>query len=386
MKKIICKKSKEKVLYNRNSVLYTGSVRDIDDGIREGDIIEIRKEDNSLVGYGFYFNGKQISAYIFDFTDKPKDIDYQYWKQKIINAYEFRKKIIPYETNVYRLIHSEGDNIPGLAVDVYDNIAVVEFKILGIEKLADTFFKILNELGFENIFVKKSVRGKYFGFWNKLSDSQGVVQVREYGLNFYVDIVNGQKTGFFIDQRENRNLIKKYSSSKTVLNLFAYTGGFSVYALAGNAIVVHSVDISKNAIDLCNKNVELNGFNEHRHSGIAENAFDYLVKMPEDYYDLIIIDPPAFAKSNEVVLNAAKGYKDLNYRAILKIKSGGIIFTFSCSQKIEKDLFRKIVFSAAADAKRNVKILHQLFQAPDHPIDIFQPKSEYLKGFVLLVE
>ena len=386
MKKIICKKNKEKVLYNRNSWLYTGSIKHVDSDIQEGDIIEICREDNSLAGYGFYFNGEQIAAYIFDFTDKPKQIDYQYWKEKIFKAYEIRKKIVPEETNVYRLIHSEGDNIPGLTIDIYDKTAVIEFRILGTEKLANTFFKILEELGFENIFVKKSFTEKLNGYWAKKTDNQDLIQVKEYGLKFLVDIINGQKTGFFIDQRENRNLIKKYSAEKTVLNLFAYTGGFSVYALDGGAKVVHSVDVSKTAIDLSIQNAELNGFNKYQHIGIAENAFDYLIKMPENYYDLIIIDPPAFAKSDEAVSNAVKGYKELNFRAIRKIKSNGIIFTFSCSQKIDKELFRKIVFSAAADAKRNVKILHQLFQAPDHPIDIFQPKSEYLKGFVLLVE
>ncbi len=384
--KLIIKAEKEKKLcHNRNSWLYTGAVK-LSETNQEGEIIEIFTESGKRCGYGFFFGGENIAAYIFLFTEKKTNVlNPEFWEHLILKAYHIRTKILPPNTNIFRLIHSEGDQIPGLTIDIYKNTAVIEFKILGLEKIANYIFSALKKIGFNNIFIKKSISGKLDKQWIS-GDRTNPIIGKEYDINFIIDIENGQKTGFFIDQRENRKLIEQYSADKKMLNLFSYTGGFSIYALKAGANIVHSVDISKKALELAEKNAALNGFNKFQHITIEENAFDFLTKMPENYYDLIVIDPPAFSKNDYSVKNAIRGYKELNRQAIKKIKSEGIIFTFSCSQKIDKQTFRQIIFYAAADARRNVRIIHQLNQAPDHPIDIYQPKSEYLKGFVLLID
>ncbi len=384
-KSVICKPGKEKVIFSRNSWLYTGAIQKRVNA-QKGDIVEIFLSSGKLAGYGFYFGGQNIEVYIFDFTETPQDVHSEkYWYEKINNAWQFRQKHIINHTKAFRLIHSEGDGIPGLTIDIYNNVAVIDFKILGTEKIAHHIFSSLKKLGINNIYVNSSVTGNY----NKTVVAGKVpdkIEINENGILFYVDIKNGQKTGFFLDQRDNRLLLTQYSQGANVLNLFSYTGGFSLYALKGGAKQVWSVDISKEALKTAEENITLNNLNANKHIIIPENAFDILNRLEYGIYDLIILDPPAFAKKDKDIPQAVKAYKTINYQAIKNIKQGGILFTFSCSQKIDKTLFRKIIFSAASKAQRKVSILHQLHQSPDHPIDIYQPQSEYLKGFVLKID
>jgi 23S rRNA (cytosine1962-C5)-methyltransferase len=296
------------------------------------------------------------------------------------------------DTNVYRLIHAEGDGMPGLVMDYYNGTIVMQAHSIGMHLLREQFSQILQELlgdDLKAIYDKSEATLPHKGdivpengyLYGK---SDGSV-VEEYGHKFNIDWVKGQKTGFFIDQRENRKLLAEMSKGKKVCNVFGYTGGFSVFALKAGAELVHTVDSSKLAIDLTDENVKLNFGEDANHKGFAMDAFDFFDSSEEDY-DIIILDPPAFAKHQKVLHNALQGYKRINQRALEQIKPGGIIFTFSCSQAVSKENFRKSVFVAAANAKRNVKILHQLAQPIDHPISIYHPESEYLKGLVLFVE
>jgi len=294
--------------------------------------------------------------------------------------------------NTYRLVHGEGDNLPGLVIDVYGRTAVVQAHSVGMHVYRHEVARALADVMkgvVENIYYKsettlpfKADLGQENGFI--LGGSADNVAM-ENGLNFHVDWLKGQKTGFFVDQRENRALLERYSKDRSVLNMFCYTGGFSFYAMRGGAKLVHSVDSSAKAIDLTNKNVELNFPGDPRHTAYAEDAFKYLDRMG-DQYDLIILDPPAFAKHKDALRNALQGYRKLNAKAFEKIKPGGILFTFSCSQVVTKDNFRTAVFTAAAMSGRSVRILHQLTQPADHPVNIYHPEGEYLKGLVLYVE
>jgi len=384
MGKIFLKKGKEKILHTRNSWLYTGAVGKREN-VEVGDIVEVYTADGKFAAYGFYYGGKNIEAYLFDFAGIKKDVaSANYWLQRFKNAYALRQKYILPVTDAYRLIHSEGDGVPGLTVDIYAGNAVTDFKIAATENLASIFSEVLAEMGFNSAFVKSDVSGNYAGK-SLFGNVPEKVLIREYENKFEVDIINGQKTGFFIDQRENRKLLQKFSGDKTVINLFSYTGGFSVYALRGGAKEVWSVDISEPALQIANNNISLNGFDDSRHIVMNENAFDVLHRMETGTFDIIVLDPPAFAKKDKDVKNAVRAYREINSKAIEKIKPGGIIFTFSCSQKIDRELFGKIVYSAAAKTGRQVRILHRLTQSPDHPVDIYQPKSEYLKGLVLEV-
>jgi 23S rRNA (cytosine1962-C5)-methyltransferase len=293
--------------------------------------------------------------------------------------------------NVYRLIHGEGDGLPGLIIDYYNGVAVMQMHSIGFYRIRKEITSILVELMKDQI---TAVYDKSEGTIPHMSDTTGVneflygssgpVVVTENGYQFKIDWTTGQKTGFFIDQRDNRNLLEQYTDGKRVLNMFGYTGGFSVYAMK-NAAVVHTVDSSSPAIELANENIRLNWGEDKRHESFRVDAFDYLNHI-KDQYDLIILDPPAFAKHNNVLANALQGYKRLNIKAIEQIKPGGIIFTFSCSQVVTKENFRKSVFAAAANTGRNVRILHQMSQPPDHPVNIYHPESEYLKGLVIYVE
>jgi len=303
--------------------------------------------------------------------------------------------VAPKQNNTYRLIHGEGDSLPGLIVDVYDDTAVMQAHSIGMHEIRETLAKaiVANVPEVKNVFYKSETT---LPFKADITPEDGYLigqetadlTAIENGLQFHVDWLRGQKTGFFVDQRENRSLLEKYSAGKSVLNMFCYTGGFSVYALRGGAKLVHSVDSSAKAIDLTDKNVEISFPNDSRHKSFAEDAFKYLNNLHtlEQKYDLIILDPPAFAKHREALRNALKGYKRLNAKAFEQIKQGGILFTFSCSQVVTKEQFRLAVFSAAAESKRNVRILHQLSQPADHPINIYHPEGEYLKGLVLWVE
>jgi 23S rRNA (cytosine1962-C5)-methyltransferase len=321
-----------------------------------------------------------------------------FWAKKIQNAYAMRQSlglVKPGFNNTYRLIHGEGDSLPGLIVDVYDDTAVMQAHSIGMHETREELAKaiVANVPEVKNVYYKSETT---LPFKANIEPENGYLigaenenlKALENGLQFHVDWLRGQKTGFFVDQRENRSLLERYSAGKSVLNMFCYTGGFSVYAMRGGADLVHSVDSSAKAIDLTDKNMEISFPNDTRHTSYAEDAFKYLNNLHtlEQQYDLIILDPPAFAKHREALRNALKGYKRLNAKAFEQIKPGGILFTFSCSQVVSKDQFRLAVFSAAAESKRNVRILHQLSQPADHPINIYHPEGEYLKGLVLWVE
>lgn len=392
MQKIIIKKGRERSLVNRHPWIYSGAIQAMPDA-ELGEILSIYSFDNRLIGYGFYAPGTQIVSRVFEYTHHETNVLSQtYWTEKFKKAYQIRKRfIISEKTNAFRLINAEGDFFSGLIADVYMDTVVLQILIRGVEKILDFIIVALNELGFEKIYLKaKDVAGRLENVERKkgwISEKKGDTQIEiiENGIKFLVNIESGQKTGFFLDQRDARQLIKQYAKGAKVCNTFSYSGGFSLYALNAGADTVHSVDSSKIAVELIEKNLELNNIAQERHQSYAEDVFKFL-KNTENKYDLIVLDPPAFAKTAKAVPNATRGYKELNLTAFRNINPGGIVFTFSCSQKITRDLFRKIVFGAAADAGRNIRILHQTTQPPDHPINIYHPENEYLKGLVLYVE
>lgn len=388
MKSLLIKPKKERAFINRHPWLFTGAVERLPDA-ENGEIVEVISKEKGLLGYGFYNPNSQICCRLFEFSQTPVEINQQYWRTKIEKAFMLRQSILDLSTtNCYRLLHAEGDFFPGIIADVYNDTVVAQILIKGTEQILPIIEEELLRLGFKHIYLKtKSSSQKIEGInaenW-LTTPAKMPVEVIENGQKYFVNVETGQKTGFFIDQRNNRNLVKTFSKGAKLLNTFCYSGGFSVYALAGGAKEVHSVDISKDAIAQCDENVALNGFGAN-HKSFAMDCFEYLKHM-EDVYDIIVLDPPAFAKSAKNVNNATRGYKEINLMAIKKIKPGGLIFTFSCSQNIDKMLFQKIVFGAAADAKRNVRILKHLSQTPDHPINIYHPEGEYLKGLLLWVE
>ncbi|AZQ61523.1 class I SAM-dependent rRNA methyltransferase [Flammeovirga pectinis] len=394
LEKIYIKGNKLKALDNRHPWVYSGAVAKMPENIEDGDIVELVHGQDKLIGYGFYAPGNQIVCRVFEYTRKPIDPTTQeYWSAKIAKAYAMRKAhVLSEDTNCFRLIHGEGDFFPGLIADVYNDLVSVQILIKGVDKIAPMIIKAFQEIGFERIYNKSKEISKRLENvetpkgWLTEKAGSPKVEVLENGVKFMVDVETGQKTGFFLDQRDARALVAKYSKDARVLNTFSYSGGFSMYALKAGAKLVHSVDASQPAIDLCNENAVINGFDNGEHEGYCADVFEHLTKMESNDYDVVILDPPAFAKSAKAVTAAARGYKQLNLKALRKIKPGGIIFTFSCSQKIDKDLFRKIVFQAAAEAHRNVRILHQTTQPNCHPINIFYPENEYLKGLVLFVE
>ena len=330
---------------------------------------------------------------VLTFVQEP--VNHEFWKRRLAVALDLRRSlglVDNPENNTYRLVHGEGDNLPGLIIDVYDRTAVMQAHSAGMHvyrmEIAEALSEVMDGI-VENIYYKSETT---LPFKADLGPENGFIKggspeniALENGLKFHVDWLKGQKTGFFVDQRENRHLLERYSKGRNVLNMFCYTGGFSFYAMRGGANLVHSVDSSAKAIDLTNKNVELNFPGDPRHEAFAEDAFKYLDRMG-DQYDLIILDPPAFAKHRDALRNALRGYSKLNAKAFEKIKPGGILFTFSCSQVVDKKDFRNAVFTAAAQSGRSVRILHQLTQPGDHPVNIYHPEGEYLKGLVLYVE
>jgi len=390
--KVYLKPKKEESLLRFHPWIFSGAIQKIAGSPEEGDIVEVYGSNNTFLAIGHYQIGS-IAIRVLSF--KQIDIDAAFWEERIKVAYQLRRSLKlagTYNNNTYRLIHGEGDNLPGLIVDVYANTAVIQAHSVGMhcsrKEVADAIIKTAGE-EIKNIYYKSEAT---LPFKANLSNEDGYIYgsqteevALENGLMFHVDWIKGQKTGFFVDQRENRSLLEFYSEGRSVLNMFCYTGGFSFYAMRGNANVVHSVDSSAKAISLTKKNVELNYPGDPRHEAYAEDAFKYLDKMG-DNYDLIILDPPAFAKHRNVLRNALQGYRKLNAAAFDKIKPGGILFTFSCSQVVSKENFRLAVFSAAAQSGRKVRILHQLTQPADHPINIYHPEGEYLKGLVLYVE
>lgn len=391
-KNIYLKKGKEDSLKRFHPWVFSGAIAHMDDGIEEGDIVRVITQPGAFIALGHYQIGS-IAVRVLSFQDIAIDDDF--WKQRLAAALLMRQCAgiadNP-ENNTFRLVHGEGDNLPGLVIDCYGKTAVMQAHSVGMHVCRNVIARQLVEVmgnRIENVFYKsettlpfKADLGQENGFIYGGSDDNVAV---ENGLKFHVDWLKGQKTGFFVDQRENRKLLEHYAKGKTVLNMFCYTGGFSFYAMRGNAKAVHSVDSSAKAIELTNANVELNFPGDKRHQAFCEDAFKFL-DAAKDKYDLIILDPPAFAKHRAALHNALKGYTRLNVKAFEKIKSGGILFTFSCSQVVTKDNFRNAVFTAAALAGRNVRILHQLHQPADHPINIYHPEGEYLKGLVLYVE
>lgn len=391
-KNIYLKKGKEDSLKRFHPWVFSGAIAHMDDGIEEGDIVRVITQSGAFIALGHYQIGS-IAVRVLSFQDIAIDDDF--WKQRLAAALLMRQCAgiadNP-ENNTFRLVHGEGDNLPGLVIDCYGKTAVMQAHSVGMHVCRNVIARQLVEVmgnRIENVFYKsettlpfKADLGQENGFIYGGSDDNVAV---ENGLKFHVDWLKGQKTGFFVDQRENRRLLEHYAKGKTVLNMFCYTGGFSFYAMRGNAKAVHSVDSSAKAIELTNANVELNFPGDKRHQAFCEDAFKFL-DAAKDKYDLIILDPPAFAKHRAALHNALKGYTRLNVKAFEKIKSGGILFTFSCSQVVTKDNFRNAVFTAAALAGRNVRVLHQLHQPADHPINIYHPEGEYLKGLVLYVE
>lgn len=392
MKRIYLKRGKEESLRRFHPWVFSGAVMKMDEGIEEGEVVEVITFTGELAGKCHYQIGS-ITVRMLTFDDES--IDTQFWKEKLQQALRMRLAagIADNEqNNTYRLVHGEGDNLPGLVIDCYGNTAVMQAHSVGMHYERNTVAQALVEVmegRIENVYYKsettlpyKAELGQENGFIIGGTDENIAV---ENGLKFHVDWLKGQKTGFFIDQRENRSLLERYARGKKVLNMFCYTGGFSFYAMRGGAKLVHSVDSSAKAIELTTKNVELNFPDDKRHEAYCEDAFKYLEKAGKNY-DLIILDPPAFAKHRGALRNALKGYTRLNAKAFEMIQPGGLLFTFSCSQVVTKDNFRNAVFTAAAQAGRKVRILHQLHQPADHPINIYHPEGEYLKGLVLYVE
>lgn len=388
---IILKKGKEESLKRFHPWVFSGAIQAIEDGIEEGETVRLVNRNGDFIAVGHYQQGS-IAVRVLTFEDR--EIDDDFWHSRISSALKMRQSIGIADSpsnNTYRLVHGEGDNLPGLIIDVYGDTAVMQAHSIGMHKVRKEIAKALvdvMESRISNVYYKSETTLPFMdaadmnGFIYGGSDNNVAL---ENGLKFRVDWLKGQKTGFFVDQRENRSLLEKYAAGKRVLNMFCYTGGFSFYAMRGGAQLVHSVDSSAKAIDLTRENVSLNFPGDQRHEAFCEDAFKYLEKAG-DNYNLIILDPPAFAKHRGALHNALKGYTRLNQKAFEKIEKGGILFTFSCSQVVTKDHFRNAVFTAAALAKRNVRILHQLHQPADHPINIYHPEGEYLKGLVLYVE
>lgn len=391
-KSIYLKKNKEESLKRFHPWIFSGAIHHADEGIEEGDIVRVFTHTNEFIAVGHYQVGS-IAVRVLSFRDiKINDL---FWQSRIESALRMRIGLgiadNPHN-NTYRLIHGEGDNLPGLVVDCYGETAVMQAHSVGMHvNRMDISKALVQVMGnrTKNVYYKSETTLPYKadlkqenGFM--LGGNVENVAV-ENGLKFHIDWLRGQKTGFFVDQRENRSLLEQYSKGKSVLNMFCYTGGFSVYSMRGGAKLVHSVDSSAKAIELTNANISLNFPNDDRHEAFCEDAFKYLDEHDKQY-DLIILDPPAFAKHRAALHNALKGYIRLNARGLQRIKPGGILFTFSCSQAVSKENFRNAVFTAAAQAGRKVRILHQLHQPADHPINIYHPEGEYLKGLVLYVE
>ncbi len=390
MKKIILNKGKEQSLLRFHPWVFSGAIDGVTEAPVDGEVVEVYSSQRSFLGIGHFQEGS-ISVRLFSF--KQTTIDYSFWLRKLQEAYEFRKQIGLTDnstTNVYRLVFGEADELPGLIIDYYNGHAVIQAHSIGMHLLREEFCKALQEIygnTLQTVYDKsrETLPKNYAGTIQNgfLFGNAGKTIVQENNHQFLVNWESGQKTGFFIDQRENRKLLATYCKNKVVLNTFCYTGGFSVYAAAAGAKEVHSVDVSKTVIELCKENALLN--NCTHHEAYYEDTFDFL-KDKKDVYDLIILDPPAFAKSRDVKHNAVIGYKKLNAMAMTQIRKNGILFTFSCSQVIDKFLFFNTITAAAIEAGKKIKILHVLHQPADHPVNVFHPEGEYLKGLVLHVD
>ena len=389
---LFLRRGKSESLKRFHPWVFSGAIAGANGKLNEGDVVRIVSNENELMGYGHYQIG---SIAVRMLTFREEKIDHAFWVTRLSEALRLRKALQltgRADNNIYRLVHGEGDRLPGLVIDVYGKTAVMQAHSVGMhmsrEQIADALIEASEGL-IENVYYKSETT---FPFKADLQQENGFLRGHdegnvavENGLKFHIDWLRGQKTGFFVDQRENRSLLEHYAKGRNVLNMFCYTGGFSVYAMRGGANLVHSVDSSAKAIDLTRANAEMNFPGDARHEAFAEDAFKFLEQAGSNY-DLIVLDPPAFAKHKDALPRALKGYTRLNAIAFRKIKPGGIVFTFSCSQAVNKDQFRLAVFTAAAQSGRHVRILHQLHQPADHPINIYHPEGEYLKGLVLEVE
>lgn len=392
-KRVYLKSGKEESLKRFHPWIFSGAIARVENEPEEGEVVDVYTSEKEFIACGHFQIGS-IAVRVLSFVQEP--VDRAFWVRKLSCARKVREAlglIGNPQTNTYRLVHGEGDNLPGLIVDIYGKTAVMQAHSAGMHldrmEIAAALSEVMDDT-VQNIYYKSETMLPFKA--DLLATENGFVRggsvdnvAMENGLKFHVDWLKGQKTGFFVDQRENRRLLERYAAGRNVLNMFCYTGGFSFYAMRGGARLVHSVDSSSKAIDLTNENVQLNFPGDVRHQAFAEDAFKYLDRMGEQY-DLIILDPPAFAKHRDALRNALRGYTKLNAKAFEKIRPGGILFTFSCSQVVTKDNFRNAVFTAAAQAGRSVRILHQLTQPGDHPVNIYHPEGEYLKGLVLYVE
>ncbi len=399
MTNIILRHGKGESLKRFHPWVFSGAIFKIDGpSLQEGDIVNVVESIPTPEGYEYAFVAKghyqigSIAVRVLTFQDEP--IDRRFWLSRIHEAWMVRKRLglVRPDNTMFRLVHGEGDQLPGLVIDLYADTAVMQAHSVGMHFSRQDIADVIHEATegrVKHVFYKsettlpfKAHLGAKDGFLTGHTDVNVAV---ENGLQFHIDWLEGQKTGFFVDQRDNRALLETYAKGKNVLNMFCYTGGFSVYAMRGGALSVHSVDASAKAIELTNRNIALNFPDDPRHEAFCEDAFKYLERAGGDY-ELIILDPPAFAKHKDALRNALKGYTRLNAIAFRKIRPGGIVFTFSCSQAVDKEQFRLAVFTAAAQSRRHVRILHQLHQPADHPINIYHPEGEYLKGLVLYVE
>ena len=390
MKKVFLKPKKEISVKRFHPWIFSGAIATKDEGLEDGDLVEVYSSSEQYLATGHYQNSSlQVRIISFEQTNA----DYDFWYQKLLSAFQFRSQngLPSGHTNCYRLVHGEGDLFSGLIIDIYDKVAVVQCHSVGMHLQKDTIAKALIEVYGEKLEAvydksKKALPSIYAdrvhdGFLHGEAEMQTVL---ENDHQFNVNFIKGQKTGFFLDQRENRKLLAQYSAGKTVLNAFCYTGGFSVYALKAGARLVHSVDLSEKAIQLTRQNIELNGFDNEAHPSYAEDVLDYL-KRADTTYDLMIVDPPAFAKHQSKRHKAVQGYKRINALAMQKIATGGLLFTFSCSKVIDRQLFQNTMVAAALEARRQVRILHYLSQPFDHAASLYHPEGTYLKGLVLEV-
>ena len=392
-KKVFLKPGKEESLKRFHPWVFSGAIARVEGEPEEGEVVDVYTSKKEFIACGHFQIGS-IAVRVLSFRQEP--IDHAFWVRRLQVAKDLRCALGVLgnpQNNTYRLVHGEGDNLPGLIIDVYDHTAVMQAHSAGMHldrmAVAEALEEVMGDV-IQHIYYKSETTLPFKA--DLLATENGFLKggspenvAMENGLKFHVDWLKGQKTGFFVDQRENRALLERYAKGRNVLNMFCYTGGFSFYAMRGGANLVHSVDSSAKAIDLTNENVFLNFPGDTRHQAFAEDAFKFLDRMG-DQYDLIILDPPAFAKHRDALRNALQGYRKLNVKAFEKIKPGGILFTFSCSQAVSKENFRTAVFTAAAMSGRSVRILHQLTQPADHPVSIYHPEGEYLKGLVLYVE
>lgn len=392
-KKVFLKPGKEESLKRFHPWAFSGAIARVEGEPEEGEVVDVYTSKKEFIACGHFQIGS-IAVRVLSFRQEP--IDHAFWVRRLQVAKDLRCALGVLgnpQNNTYRLVHGEGDNLPGLIIDVYDHTAVMQAHSAGMHldrmAVAEALEEVMGDV-IQHIYYKSETTLPFKA--DLLATENGFLKggspenvAMENGLKFHVDWLKGQKTGFFVDQRENRALLEHYAKGRNVLNMFCYTGGFSFYAMRGGANLVHSVDSSAKAIDLTNENVSLNFPGDTRHQAFAEDAFKFLDRMG-DQYDLIILDPPAFAKHRDALRNALRGYTKLNAKAFEKIRPGGILFTFSCSQVVNKQDFRNAVFTAAAQSGRSVRILHQLTQPGDHPVNIYHPEGEYLKGLVLYVE